>query len=536
MQRPLKSDPPSLELDIGYSIPEQKPSIKLRIPQGYFSGGRNSFGFPLRVWRVRLRARCDAKRGIHAHSDPPPAIVEEIKHRGQVMFNELSSEFCVKIASELPKKIQELTPAPFALEESKRALGSSLQGWLRGYEEVLKRARCDLDKAQEECAKADDALQKFANDEKVPRRPRTRRPWIRRASTLLIFVAAEAMLGSFLFLPSMQGPRGTQSVAASPIGGAMVALLISVSNAFLGWLMGSFAAHQLLDGTRRWYRVAGGIFCLVNAAAAIGTNLLVARQREEGLPSPPQVLPSTAFGWVLFVAGLCVWSFAAIKGYREFSPGKLGHRELWDDWREKKFVVDVMRARYRSLLVGLQKSAEAIAHQLRTKLEQLVVVHEIRRDQIKGLLCDNQCLKAQIDLCKQGIEGAVRVLLGHYWEINAIRTNATPQLGTGSPQSTALTKPQEWEPKEAYDLTTPDTTANTSLELITRNIEEIRQLQVGFEEEFTQILNKSIPDILAKFPAEEEAASGAHTSSQQVVTPMGRLEAAVPGPIPVRAS
>lgn len=513
-QQTTKSGPPSLELDIGYSILEHKPSIKVKIPQGYFSGGRTALLFPLRalrVWRIRLRAWCDARKGIHLGTSKAPALVQEIQHQGQLKFNELSAAIAEKIASELPRKLRELAPVPFSLEERKQALSSSIQGWLNGYREFLRRLRGDLSRAGREFAAADEALQNFANTANVPKRPRPRRPGLKSVATLLACMAAESFLGFFLFLDSQQ----------APLRGALVALLISVSNAFLGGLLGAFAAHQLLDGTTRWRRAAGGLFSLAFAAAAVWTNLFVAHQREQTLLDHEHALPQTAFGGVLFVAGLCVWGFAAIKGYRDFSPGSLKHRELWKDWREKRLALRLTKARYRALLLGMQQSAEGIAHQLRGKLEHIVVVHEIRKDQINGLLYDLDCLKAQLDLCRNGILDSVRVLLANYWEANSLRARNSPTLAAGVPVSEPPAT--AWEPVQPYPLTKPNEAAEAAQAVIVGNIGQIRQLQAEFETDFARVLNQEIPRILEEFKEEEEEMSTPPPSSgPAVVTPMDR--------------
>lgn len=526
-QRSLKSDPPSLELDIGYSIQEQKPSIKLKIPKGYFSGGRSALLFPLRtlrVWRLRLRARCDARRGIPAGTGQVPSIIEEVRHQGQLKFNEISMDICEQMASELPRKIQEMTPVPFSLEERERALRSSLQGWLTGYREFLHRVKGDLDKSRRDFDKAEEALAGFVKTEKVPRRPRARRPSLNSVSALLACMAAESMLGFFLFLDAQQ----------SPIDGAVIALLVSVSNSFLGWLMGSFAVHQFLDGSTWWRRALGGVFSCVNATAAVTTNLLVAHKREGGLLSLDHVLPTSAFGCVLFVAGVCVWNFAAIKGYREFSPGKLGHREVWDDWREKKATLSMATARYRSLMFGFQKSAEEIARQLRSALERIVVLHEIRRDQIKSLLCDCDCLRAHLKIAENGVQESVKVLLANYWEANSIRSRSTPALASGAPLNGSATS--DWKLAQFYPLTKADETAVSAQELITDNIKQVRQLQVAFEEEFAKVLSERIPAIMAEFPGEEgKVVAGAGTapksSGQNVVTAISSPQVVASGGI-----
>jgi hypothetical protein len=59
-------EPPGLELDLGYSILEARPSVKLKLSLGALArkDDADRFAIPLRKWWVRFHGRRHGKQGL----------------------------------------------------------------------------------------------------------------------------------------------------------------------------------------------------------------------------------------------------------------------------------------------------------------------------------------------------------------------------------------------------------------------------------------------------------------------------------------
>ena len=131
-ERPkVEIEPPGLELGLGYSIIEARPSVKFKISFGAFSrkNTNDRFGLPFWKWWVSFKGDRDRKKGIlqNCHNIIT-SFEEEILRERQLKFQELEATLQIDLAN-ASKALIELQPFQFDSKESLIRIKNQTREW-----------------------------------------------------------------------------------------------------------------------------------------------------------------------------------------------------------------------------------------------------------------------------------------------------------------------------------------------------------------------------------------------------------------------
>ncbi len=291
-------EPPGLELDLGFSILDARPSVKLKLSFGPLSRKTTSdhFTIPLRKWWVRMHGSRHAKQGlISSTPDVRTSFEDEILRERHLKASDLTRE-SERGLGKLRQAIEELSPpGQFVGASTLERLKHQSNSWVKLFKEALIQARQNFDRASAEHRRAEGALDIFVKTNGLAaKRPAARRNTWDRIASLAALVLVEGLIS----LPPVAERQGGQLILSF-----LIPITVSIANALVGVLVGTLGVYQIRHGETRAARVTASAGVAFAFGIIAWMNISVARWRE-GNDSPisfNSFLPASALSIVLLV-------------------------------------------------------------------------------------------------------------------------------------------------------------------------------------------------------------------------------------------
>jgi hypothetical protein len=481
----IEPQPPSLELDLGYSIIEARPSIKLKISLGAFSRRTHSdrFSLSLRKWWVRWQGRADGKAEIMQHQPQiSTAFEEEIARERFERINNLSATAELDVA-EARKAIEALRPVTFLASDIVHRIQNQALSWLRLFKEHLAQARDNLSRSEAAFKEADQNFDAFVEQRKIgARRPPDRQSIWDRVAGLAAMVIVEALLS----LPAVAEHQDGRLVLSF-----LYPLSVSVGNAMLGVLTGAIALYLAKHSEQAVVRALAIAGCLGSLVIAAWMNLAVARWREGSDPttSLTTLLPETALSMVLLVIGFTVYVFAIYKGLGEFSPGYPGHDEKWDELVNSQAEYEYWRDRYLHLVHEMRRTTQEKLDGVRSQLTDIRNQHEKRKKQATHIVIDLQALQRILPGSYRLVNDSTCILLKLYRQAGYLKRRAR-----GDAQCGLVYVETRW-PTALPDVAAVKLEADDLSTAIGNNIKELSRFEERFERDIAAEMHRQIEQI-----------------------------------------
>ncbi|MDP3244408.1 MAG: hypothetical protein Q8M83_01975, partial [bacterium] len=267
-------EPPGLELDLGYSLLDARPSVKLKLSLGALSRKADAerFAIPLRKWWVKFHGRLHGKRGIvSTNPSVRTSFEDEIARERHLKASDITAASETELG-EARKAIEEYTPATFSAASTVERLRNQSLGWLKLFKEALIQARQNFDKFAAEHETADKALNDFVKENGiVAKRPPARQtPWDRAAS-----LAALVVIEALISLPPIAERQGGQLILSF-----LYPVSVSVANAIVGVLVGLIGVYTLRHSKSLAMKIIAAIGVAFACLLVAWMNIAVARWRE----------------------------------------------------------------------------------------------------------------------------------------------------------------------------------------------------------------------------------------------------------------
>lgn len=481
-------EPPGLELDLGYSILDARPSVKLKLSLGALSRKTDGqrFSVPLRKWWVRIHGRMHGKRGIVS---PNPGVKtsfeDEIARERHLKASDITAASETELG-EARKAIEEFTPPAFSAASTVERLRNQSLGWLKLFKEALIQARQNFDKFAAEHVAADRALNDFVKENAIvaKRPPAGLTPWDRAAS-LAALVVVEALIS----LPPIAERQGGQLILSF-----LYPVSVSIANAIVGVLVGLIGVYTLRHSRSIAMKIAAGTGVAFAFLLVAWMNLAVARWREGNdtplsLSSP---LPNTALSIVLLVIAFGVFSFAVYKGVRDFSPGFPGHKEKWDEHVAALLQYNAWKDRYLQLVHDMRRTGTQNLDQVRQELASIRQIHESRKIVANQAVIDLQTVEKVLPELHERINASARVLFKLY------RESAFSAARKGENQAESVKYAEHHWDAPLPDIQQVKRRAEALVSQIDSNLNELTVFGDRFEKEVAATLNVQIEAIAAE--------------------------------------
>ena len=475
-------DPPSLELDLGYSLTDAKTSLKLKFSLGTIGLKKKSdpFSLSLSKWWVSWRGSRDGKKGVLRSGNESTSFEEHILRERHKKIHHIDSMVIDELA-ESRKLIEDLHVSDFSCSETLDKIRNQSHGWLRLFKEALVQARNNFESCKKSYEDSDSSLTDFVKDKKLHRKslPSKMSLWDRGAG-LIGLVIGETIIS----FPSVADKAGGGEILMS----FLLPLTVSLANAFIGIVAGKIALHTYLNSEDIKHKSAAFIGFMITIFFALWMNLTVGLWREdiEFSLSNGTFIPTSAFSVILFVVGMCVYSFAVYKGLRDFSDGYPGHDEKWNEYSESKTEYDFWKGRYLYLVHEMRKTSQDTLDHVRGQISSLKKEYQERITYAEKIIIELQKIEGILPGLNESINSSARILLKKY------RESACRHIDNGK---------LEINPKRyAWEVTLPDISlvrerADNLLIELKSSLEELKEFESYFEKDIAATINSEIEKV-----------------------------------------
>ena len=476
-------DPPSLELDLGYSITEARPSLKVKFSLGTMGTNKvtDHFSLMMKRWRVSWKGASDGKKEIAKVDNENYTAYEE-----DILRKSLEKIHSIEIVKEnylrdARKVIEELHVGKFSSSEAIERVRNQMNGWLRLYNESLIQANNNSLRCKNSFDTSEESLNTFVKEKKLHTKTAYSKPSIwKRSSSLMVLVAAEALI-SF--------PIIGEKHDLSQIEAFLYPLTVSCANVLIGITTGAIGIYTILNSDNKKFKIAALVGCILSILIAVWMNLAVGRWRE-GLDlslSMNGILPVSAFSVVLFVIGLCVYVFAIYKGIKDFSTGVPGHVDKWIEYTSSKNEYSQWKDRYLYLIHEMRKISQIKLDETRHQIDEIKNEYKIRIKYAEKIIIDLQTMVKVLPGSIENINSSARILLKTYRE--------SAYLKNGKVESLSKSKYFDKVDTNLTDISKAKERTDNLIKEIKDNLQELSIFEEQFEKEIASSIGSEIEKV-----------------------------------------
>jgi len=394
---------PSTVIEFGadYDLKSQKVGLNVKVPTSLFQRKWSWFEVPVRSWRLRWRARGDAKRNV-----PPTNSDHYEDHETQIVnLRKSKMQRIIDLMHDLIQQAREgvtrAKPKTFDEEIFKRQIGAQQEKLEQFFGRELKRARRRWEEAKTNEERALERLERFVERNNLDR-DADDKPFSKALALMLVAFLIDGIANATLF-------AGASEMGL--LGGLVIAFALSAVNIAVGFIVGLWGVRNAFHINIGW-RVAGGIVIVLGLSFGLFLNLFVAHFRDvaeasiaaansgaasavvsveridtspvlDKMLSNPLAL-HTLLSYLLLASGLIVFIVGVKEGYDGFGDPYPGYGAKSASWKKAKKKFEDIDQNRDGRIVGVKANVLKMLDNARIWFDRSQTLHEVRRDDIEA--------------------------------------------------------------------------------------------------------------------------------------------------------